>query len=93
MTEVSISATTTTTTTKAVLLRTTIRATIKTAWRLNSFGTRWWWWLDSLPVCVPAVLWRLCRRLQAAGEALEAWAELTAEKHWIDVLDVVARLR
>jgi hypothetical protein len=104
MTEVSISATTTTTKAATTAqsrpagrllsraLLAALRATIRTAWRLNSLGTRWWWRLDSLPVWVPGVLWRLCRRLQATGEALEAWAERTAEKHGIDILDVIAPL-
>jgi hypothetical protein len=86
MTEVSITTITTTKATTEVLLR----ATIRTAWRLISLGTLWYWWLDSLPVWVPGVLWRLCRRVVATGEALEAWAERTAEKHGgIDILDVV----
>jgi hypothetical protein len=86
MTEVNITTTATTIKATAVLLRTTINV----AWWLISIGERSYANLDATPVWIPAVLWRMSRRVVAAGEALEAWAERTAERRGIDILDVLS---
>jgi hypothetical protein len=87
---------TTSITTKPTMAKVTmavlLRATIGGAWCLIANGERWWWRLDSLPVWVPGILWRLCGRAVVAGEALEAWAEGMAERLGIDMLDVLAPL-
>jgi hypothetical protein len=86
MTEVSITTTATTAKATAVLLRTTIKGT----WWFIDMGERAYAHLDATPVWIPTVLWKMCRRVVAAGEALEAWAERTAERRGIDVLDVLS---
>jgi hypothetical protein len=98
MTEVSITEAPTTTKTHSAAWRgspTTVllRVTVRGAWALISSGERWYAALDSLPVVqAPAVLWRISRRAVAAGEALEVWAERTAERLGIDILEVLAPL-
>jgi hypothetical protein len=86
MTTTSITTTPTTTKAAAVLLR----GAISGAWWLISIGERGRQRLDATPVWIPAVMWRMCRRVVAAGEALEASAERTAERRGIDILDVLA---
>ena len=88
MTTTSITTTATTTKATAVLLR----STINRAWGLINIGEQAYARLDATPVWIPAVLWRMCRRVVATGEALEAWAERTAERRGIDVLDVLTPL-
>lgn len=54
-------------------------------WALEQAGSRWYARLETLP-WVPAVAWRLCARIRAAGEALETFAGRVAPRLGVDMV-------
>lgn len=71
-------------TTKSVAAALITKA-LTTGWDLDDAGARWSARLDTLPLWVPAIPWRLCARIRAAGEALVALAERLAPRLGVDM--------